>query len=234
VKGAIDEKALADAADKGIITPTQAQELWRFLQEEISAEQAAEGSSLSKFFYYFGALIVIGAMGWFMNTTWEQFGGAGLFAIAVVYALAFIMASRHFAEKAQVLSGLFIVMAVCMPPLGMYGLQKWLGLWPHGYPGVYRSFHIWVKSGWFTMEIATLVAGLIGLRFARIPFAMAPVAFILWYISMDVTPILFGKDNYWTYHKYVSIAFGLGMIALAFFIDRRREIDYARSLFGEG
>lgn len=231
MKVAIDEKSLTDAVVKGIITQPQAEELWGFLQENKRMEPATESSPLSNFFYYLGALIVIGAMGWFMNTAWEQFGGAGLIAITIVYVLVFIMASCHFKEKAKVLSGLFIVMAVCMTPLGVYGLQKWLGLWPHGYPGIYRSFHIWVKSGWFTMETATVVAGLIGLRFARIPFAMAPVAFTLWYISMDVTPILFGADHYWTYHKYVSIAFGLGMITLAFLIDRRREIDYARWLY---
>lgn len=231
VRLAIDEESLADAVARGIISSQQASELWSFFQEEKRQDKEAENSPLSNFFYYLGALIVIGAMGWFMNTAWEQFGGGGLFSIAAVYALAFIMAARHFKEKARVLSGLFIVMAVSMTPLGVYGLQKWLGLWPHGYPGVYRNFHIWVKSGWFAMELATLVAGLIGLRFARIPFAMAPVAFTLWYMSMDVTPILFGTDHYYIYHKYVSMVFGLGMIAIAIAIDGRREIDQSRWLY---
>ncbi len=232
MKVTIEQDDLAEAVDRGILTREQADALWRVaLEKGQDTDRADDSSTLSQFLYYLGALIVVGAMGWFMNSAWEILGGAGLFSIAAVYALAFIIAARHFRGKSVVLSGLLIVMAVCMTPLGVYGLQKWLGLWPKGYPGVYRDFHIWVKSGWFTMEVATLAAGLIGMRFARIPFAMAPVAFTLWYMSMDVTPILFGEGRYWTYHKYVSIAFGMIMIAAAFIIDRRREVDYAKWLY---
>ncbi|MDT8902752.1 DUF2157 domain-containing protein [Anaeroselena agilis] len=231
MKVTIGREDLAEAVDRGIITGEQADALWRALDKGERPDGPDASSTLSQFLYYLGALIVIGAMGWFMNSAWEVFGGAGLFSIAAAYALAFIAAARHFRDKSVVLSGLLIVMAVCMTPLGAYGLQKWLGLWPKGYPGVYRDFHVWVKSGWFTMEVATLAAGLIGMRFARIPFAMAPVAFTLWYMSMDVTPILFGPDRYWLYHKYVSIGFGVAMIAAAFVIDRRRKVDYAKWLY---
>ncbi|MDR7867614.1 MAG: DUF2157 domain-containing protein [Sporomusaceae bacterium] len=232
MKTTIGREDMAEAVDRGILTQEQADALWQMaLAKGEGAERSEESSTLSQFLYYLGALIVIGAMGWFMNSAWEIFGGAGLFSIAAAYAAAFIIAARHFRDKSAVLSGLLIVMAVCMTPLGVYGLQKWLGLWPKGYPGVYRDFHMWVKSGWVTMEVATLAAGLIGMRFARIPFAMAPVAFTLWYMSMDLTPILFGPDRYWTYHKYVSMGFGMAMTAAAFVIDRRREVDYAKWLY---
>jgi hypothetical protein len=232
MKATIGREDMADAVARGIITQEQADALWQVaLEKGKGANRSDDSSALSQFLYYLGALIVIGAMGWFMNSAWTIFGGAGLFSIAAAYALAFIIAARHFRDKSVVLSGLLIVMAVSMTPLGVYGLQKWLGLWPNGYPGAYRDFHVWVKSGWFTMEVATLAAGIIGMRFARIPFAMAPVAFTLWYMSMDVTPILFGPDRYWTYHKYVSIVFGLVMTAAAFVIDRRREVDYAKWLY---
>jgi hypothetical protein len=227
----IENKDLLEAVDKGIITKKQAQELWQLFDRSIDTGQAEASSPISKFLYYFGALIVIGAMGWFVSTAWDMFGGAGLFTIAAVYAAVFVMAARRLRDKSVVLSGLLLVMAVCMTPLGVYGLQKWLGLWPQGYPGAYRSFHVWVKSGWFAMEVAAMIAGVLALRFARIPFAMAPVAFTLWYMSMDVTPLLFGEDRYWSYHKYVSVAFGLAMIALAFAIDRRSEVDYAKWLY---
>jgi hypothetical protein len=42
--------------------------------------------------YYFGALVVISAMGWFMTLGWERFGGGGILAISLVYAACFVIA----------------------------------------------------------------------------------------------------------------------------------------------
>ena len=44
--------------------------------------------------YYAGALIVMGAMGLFMNHAWEQFGDRGLCAIALSYATVFLLAGN--------------------------------------------------------------------------------------------------------------------------------------------
>lgn len=227
----IDQDDLAKVVAQGIVSEEQADALWRAWGGEPEQEASCERSQVSRFLYYFGAMIAIGAMGWFMNTAWDAFGGGVLLALALIYALIFLAVAHHFRDKAPVLSGLLVVMAVGMTPLAVYGVEKWLGIWPGEYPGSYRGFHIWVKSGWFAMEVATLVAGLVSLRFARIPFAMAPVAFTLWYMSMDVTPLLFGPDYSWTYRKYVSIVFGLVMMAVAFACDRRQRVDYAKWLY---
>jgi hypothetical protein len=231
MKVTVDRQALEAAVGKGLVSREQAEDLWLFWGGEIRADEGDARLPLSRFFYYFGAIIVIGAMGWFMNTAWEKFSGFGLLTIAASYALAFILAARYFRNKSEVLSGLLVAMAVCMTPLAVYGFQKGLNIWPLANPGNYRGFFVWVKSGWFAMEVATVVTGIIGMRFARIPFAMAPVAFTLWFMSMDITPILFGDDRYGTYHKYVSIAFGLVMIAVAFGVDRRQRVDYAKWLY---
>ena len=236
MKVTIDQKDLEEAAAKGLVSREQAAELWRFWASDsrglgATAAEADARSPLSRFFYYFGAMVVIGAMGWYMNTAWDQFGGFGLLAIAAGYALAFIVAARHFRDKSEVLSGLLVVMAVCMTPLAVYGIEKGLNIWPQVNPGSYRGFYVWVKSGWFAMEVATLAAGLAGLWFARIPIAMAPVAFTLWFMSMDATELIFGVDRHLTYHKYVSISFGLVMLAVALVIDRRHKVDYARWLY---
>ena len=42
------------------------------------------------------------------------------------------------------------------------------------------------------MEMATIAAGVIALWFFRFPFLTAPTAFVLWYVSMDLTPIISG------------------------------------------
>ncbi len=60
-------------------------------------------------------------------------------------------------------------MAVAMTPLAIYGLQRWTGYWQGVDPGIYRDFHTWTKGSWFLMELGTIIAGLITLRFVKFP-----------------------------------------------------------------
>ena len=87
------------------------------------------------------------------------------------------------------------------------------------------------------MELATLAAGAIMLWRYRLPFLVMPVAVTLWYMSMDLTPFLFGDlDQRWELRHFVSLWFGLLMILLAFWIDLRtrsqRDYPFWLYLFG--
>ena len=180
--------------------------------------------------YYFGAMIVISAMGWFMTLGWENFGGPGIFAISAIYALCFGLAGRTlWSQKGlQIPGGLLFTIAVCMAPLAVYGLEKWAGFWPQGSPSSYRDFHVYVKGSWIVMELVTIVAGAVVLRFIHFPFLTAPIAFALWYMSMDLTPIIFGVDDFtWGARKWVSLWFGVIILLGSFLADRRTEKDYA-------
>jgi hypothetical protein len=230
-----DEK-MREAVESGIITAAQAEQLLQLWQSgETEPIQALptqpKGDTLSHFLYYFGTLIVISAMGWLMNTAWESFRGMGLFLIAAGYAALFCIAARYLREKSTVLSGLFVVMAVCMTPMAVFGLQSEWGVWPWNEPGRYRNFYHYIRGGWFPMEIATLVAGIVSLRYSKIPFAMAPIAFTLWFMSMDVAPIFTGGVRNSDIRQTVSVVFGLCMIVAAIWTDRRARIDYAKWLY---
>ncbi len=230
----LSEQALRKAAAAGIITNAQAEQLTLFLRDEklLAASQVEQkGVNFSTFLYYLGSLIVISAMGWLMNTAWETFRGIGLFMIAVGYAGLFGIAARYLREKSTVLSGLFVVMTVCMTPLAVFGLQLEWEIWPFDEPGRYRSFYRYLRGGWFPMEIATLATGILSLRFGKIPFAMAPVAFTLWFMSMDVAPVIAGAVDAVQIRRIVSILFGLCMLGAAFWADRRVRIDYAKWLY---
>lgn len=229
----IDATRLKEAVGQGIITERQAEALWKFLcadtAEDIQSPEA--GSGISRLLFYMGAFIVIGAMTWFVSETWEKFGGSGVACIAAGYASLFLFFSRRVRRYSETLAGLFVVMAVCMTPLAVYGVQKATGLWLVEYPGTYRNFYTYLKSGWFAMELATIAAGLLSLRFAKIPFAVFPVAFSLWFMSMDITPVLFESGQDWQVRRMVSVWFGLGMILVAVLTDRRTRVDYAKWLY---
>ncbi|MBI4414484.1 MAG: hypothetical protein HY576_08930 [candidate division NC10 bacterium] len=78
------------------------------------------------------------------------------------------------------------------------------------------------------MEVGTIIAGVVALRFIRFPFLTAPIAFSLWYMSMDLTPLLFGKTDFtWNERLWVSLWFGLAVLVVAYVIDRRTREDYA-------
>jgi len=230
------------AVSEGLLDPEQANHLWDFWADKSattgrqlqSAVAAPEPRQPPRFdgvhaAYYGGALLVIGAMGWFMGTGWESFGGADIFAISCVYAMCFIGAGHHLWHKKSlhVPGGLLITMAVCMTPLATYGLERVVGLWPDMDPGSYRGFHVWIKGGWFYMEVATLIAGIVAIRFYRFPFLIAPLAFTLWYMSMDLAPLIFGANTEWHARNWVSAAVGVVMLIAGFQIDRRTRQDFA-------
>ena len=221
------KKDLEWAASKGVIDDAQAQALWRALTER-SADRPK--FDLIHVAYYFGALLVIGAMGWFMGTAWEAFGGGGIFLISAAYAAAFLVIGSMVWQRGglRVPGGLLITLAVCMTPLKPIDGQRWLGVWGFDDPGEYRDFHVWIRGGWFAMEVATIAAGVIALWFFRFPFLTAPIAFVLWYMSMDLTPIISGGTDFdLELRLRVSLWFGLAMIAGTYVIDHRTKEDFA-------
>jgi hypothetical protein len=223
----VSRRDLDRAVDQRVISASQSEELWRALSEGDTDRQRFD---LPHVAYYFGALVVISAMGWFMTEGWDRFGGAGIALIALLYAAVFVGAGSLMWNRAglRVPGGLLVTMAVCMTPLAAYGIQEALGVWPGGNPGDYRDFHAYIEGGWFPMEVATVVAGLVALWFFRFPFITAPIAFVLWYVSMDLTPLIYGDDYFEAQgFQTVSLVFGLFMLLGAYLIDRRTEEDYA-------
>ncbi|MFM1892210.1 MAG: hypothetical protein RLZ44_1287, partial [Pseudomonadota bacterium] len=68
----------------------------------------------------------------------------------------------------------------------------------------------------------------------RLPFLVMPIAVTLWYMSMDLTPFLFGNaDATWELRKFVSLWVGLLIVLLAFWVDirARADQDYAFWLY---
>ena len=84
------------------------------------------------------------------------------------------------------------------------------GLWGFDDPGEYKNFHHWIRGGWFTIEIAMIAIVLIALKFFRFPFSMAPIASTLWYMSMDITPILADIDTASIGHLRRLVSFWFG------------------------
>src|SRR5262245_44371158 len=197
-----------------------------------AAPASAPQFDLSHVLWYAGALIVIGAMGMFSTLAFSQMGGEALATTAVVYAMAFAAAGHYLWHRRNLRTpgGLLISIAVAMAPLAVYGIQDALDLWgTFGQPGTVRDFYVWIKGSWVFMEIATIVAGVVALWFYRFPFIVAIIGVALWFMSMDLTPWLFGRAEFtWDERRVVSIWFGLAVLIVAWIVDRRpRGGDFA-------
>jgi hypothetical protein len=221
----ISKSDLAWAESEGVLTRGQSDELWSALAGRPSEQPRFDAPHVA---YYLGALIVIGAMGWYVTDGWEAFTGIELSIIGLAYASAFVLLGRRIWDRIElrVPAGLLYTMAVCMAPLIVYGIERTTGIWPQGDPGKYRDYHVWVRGSWLLMELATILAGLVALRVRRFPFLTAPIAFSLWYMSMDLAPLLYGKQELtFPDRSWVSACFGVAVILVAYLTDLRNRLE---------
>jgi len=215
------------AVEQGIISREQAESLARLAEQ---GQGTASALTLEHLAYYLGGLVVIGAMGWYVTNAWKFMSGWGFMAVAALYAGLFLFIGSQLWHKpgGRVPGGLLVTMAVCMTPMFVYGAELVTDFWPQGQPAAYGQFFTRLKGCWLFMELATIGAGVFALRVYRFPFLTAPIFAALWFLSMDLTPLLFGQTDFsWTQRRWVSLWFGLGMLALTYVVDRRTREDFA-------
>lgn len=209
---------LASAVQKEIISSEQAEKLWDHFQSLRPEQARFQGLHV---LYYFGGVLILASMSWFLTTAWSN--GGSIMAISGLFALMYVVAGNSLWTKSnlQIPGGLLSTAAVGLTPVFIYGLQKFTGLWPQGMPGSYHDYHIWVKGSWFFMEIGTIIAALIALRFFQFTFITFPLALTLRYMSMDLTPLMFGKTEFdWNERAIVSSIFGFIILIFSYFADK--------------
>ncbi len=229
----IAKQDLDAAVAKGIIDRAVAAALMQFLDQR-QAETGRPRFDATHVLWYAGALIVITAMGLFSTNAFSRFGGGALALTAAGYAVIFAGAG-HFLwhrRNLRIPGGLLVTVAVTMAPLATFGVQDAFGWWSHGRPGPYRDFFVWIKGSWLFMDAAAVAAGVVALRFYRFPFLVMPIAVGLWFASMDLAPWIFGIDWQdgslaWKQREIVSLWFGLGVLAIAWWVDVRSRGDFA-------
>ena len=222
---------LDDAVARQILDASQASDLWRFLGERHPARARFTGLHVA---YYFGALVVIAAMGWLMTLGFQRMGPWAVSAIGASYAVLFVFCGQRLWRTAdlKIPGGLLYTMAVCMTPLVIWGVEKGTGFWPDRDPGNYRDFYPFIRSSFIWMEAGTVLAALVALRKIRFPFLVAPAAVSLWFMSMDLSAYLAGHGHWEApLGQRVSIVFGLAMLFVAYLLDHRTREDFAFWLY---
>ncbi|QXI38946.1 DUF2157 domain-containing protein [Pseudomonas xantholysinigenes] len=221
-----DARDLARAVGAGILQPGQDQALLDFLRRQ---PQSGGSFQLAHVAFYFGALLIMGAMGWLLTEAWMTLGDGALLTIALVYIGGITLFALSLQRRGQpIAAGVLAAVAVSIVPLAVFAIERLAGWWPlDDAQGDYHQYYTYVQGGWLAMEAATVLAGLLMLRLVPFPFIVMPIAVALWFMSMDLSEWFYGELFSWEQRRTVSLWFGLGLLLVFVVIDGRTERDYA-------
>ncbi|MBX3708550.1 MAG: DUF2157 domain-containing protein [Gammaproteobacteria bacterium] len=219
----IEQRDMDSAVKAELITADQAQKLWSFWQK---SHEHTPQFRFTHVMYYFGGMLTIIAITLFITQTWEKIVGLPLFVLSSLLFLLGLLLAHYFLKKnLRIPAGIMATFSLVFVPLAIYNIQTWLGYSPHQ-KFSYSDFHYWVNWYWVPMELATLAVGAILLYCYRFPFLLFPISITLWYMSMDLWPLLFGMDNFsFTQRAIFSMYFGLVVILAAIYMDFKHSND---------
>jgi hypothetical protein len=221
----IHRSTLDTAVAQGLLPAAGVDPLWRnFVSAAVPATGAGPRFDVTNILYYVGGLLAIGAATLFMTEGWQQLGPGGLLAISLLYLSVCVWGSARLdARGLAVPAGIAATLAICLVPLATWAAQHLLGLWPDGGSSRYAAYHTRIDWRWLTLELATLVAAAVALWRLRHPFLMMPVAFTLWYMSMDLARLVVAPAaaESWTFYRDFSMFFGLLIALLGLWVDAR-------------
>jgi hypothetical protein len=220
------------AADEGVLPRVEAERLVEWGRARRSESwlprpappEAQKGLNAVTVAYYFGAMLMISACAWFLGDKWESLGSVGVFSTVLVYVSVALGVGRLLRTRGYVVGGgLLVTVAVCLVPLLTYAVEDMLGLWPGERPGAYKDFYPLIHASWIAMELATIGAAALALRFVPFGFLTAPMAFSFWFFSMDVAEWIFGRDELTRDERcWISVAVGLLTMLVGYGLERTR------------
>jgi hypothetical protein len=228
----LSSRQLNEAAAEGIISDHQAAKLLAWAAARNSGAQGrsiehSKGFNLVTVAYYFGAMLMISACAWFLGDKWESLGSGGVLATTIIYAGIALGVGLWLRRIGYVVGGgLLITVAVCLVPLITYSIEDLLGYWPAADPGRYGDYYPKIDGSWIIMELATMAAALSALLYVRFGFLTAPLAFSLWFFSMDIAAWILGQETLdWNAKAWISVAVGAVTIVFGYALDRTIHRD---------
>ena len=239
----LDDGDLDAAVAAGLIDAALRQKLEAFAAARRGASVPTARFDPIHVLYYAGALIIIGAMGFFTTVAFGALGGWALAAIGVVYAIVLTAIGDRLWRKpaTRMPGGLLVAAAVSMAPLAIYGVQDALNLWPADKPGNYQDFYPLINASWVYMELGAIAASASALWRYPMPFILLIAAVALWFMSMDLAALIAHRhkpdwEADFELRRIVSEVFGAAMIVVAWALDLRRgregDFGFWLHLFG--
>ncbi len=228
IRQAAYDGAISESDSQKLIEWACARPVMSEVAEPLSVVEVTKGFNLITVAYYFGAMLMISACAWFLGDKWETLGSPGVLVTTLIYLAIATAVGLWLRKKGYVVGGgLLITVAVCLVPLITYSIEDILGLWPDTRPGSYQDYYPLIRGGWIVMELATMAAALIALLYVRFGFLTAPLAFSLWFFSMDFPAWVLGHENLdWNTNAWITV--GVGAVTILFGYALDRTLDTAK------
>jgi hypothetical protein len=214
---------LNEAVKNGIFTDEQINHFRDYVQN--CSQQITK---LQKVLYYGGGLLIISAMTWLMKSSWDSFEAIGITIISALYFIVFLTAGYfvYYRKNMETAGGLLFSVPIAIMPLFVFSLLRLFDFWPQEWS--YDDYYVWIKGKWIILEISVILVALPILLKTKFPFHVFLIAGSLWFLSMDIVPVILEKARItWTERAVISNIFGLCMIGTGYFMDIKFKKDYS-------
>ena len=221
------DEHLNEAVKNNIFTEEQVKQFREYLQ--YSDKQVTK---FQKTLYYIGALLIISAMTWLLQNSWDNFGAIGISIVSALYFVIFLIAGYFvfFEKRMEVAGGLLFSIPIAVTPLLVFSVLDAFGIWHQG--DHFNDFFIWIRGRWIILEISTILVALPILIKTKFPFHVFLISVAAWFFSMDIVALLSNIHSLsWEDRVDITKAFGFCMIAVGYFVDLKFKRDYAFWLY---
>ena len=189
-------------------------------------------SKLLKILYYGGGFLIISAMTWLIGTSLASFGEKGIVCFLTLYLIIFFVAGYilFYKKNLETAGGLLFSVSISLVPLLIFCILRLVDFWDVGTE--YEDFYVWIKGRFIILELCTIIFAVPILIKTKFPFILFLIAFALWFMSMDIEPIIFEKTKTtWTERAIVSRIFGFIVIIFGYIFDIKFKKDYSFWLY---
>jgi hypothetical protein len=227
---------IAAAGDRGILSAEQCDALGALQAELEGSEVAAvaaprpRGLDFVTVAYAIGAMLVVFAFAWFLADRWVSLGPWGVLVVALVYAGLLVGCSIWLERRGfRQASAISLTLAVALAPVVSWSVQVISGLWlPDPRDGWLNISNPWQAVCWVVSDLVTLLAALLAFRWKPSVVLTIPMTIMLWGLGLHVYRAVAGDDIVPTLDKWLMLANGLLVCAIAGEIDRRQARERTR------
>ena len=233
----MDSRLIDRAVERGIISAAQRDAILALRAEDDARRapetEAREGFNAVTIAYLLGTGIVLFGFGWFLVDRWRALGPGGVLGVTALYAAVFLGVSVWLDRRGYALASAFAnVLAVGMAPIIAWAVLELTGLWPEG-QRYCRDAFLWECTGkWIALDLVTIAAALVVVRWRPHPLLMHPIAvallFMIGHVIISLEPYGLGR-----FARGWLIVIGASlMLVLAWWVDRREDTLVRRGDYG--
>ncbi|NPA89400.1 MAG: hypothetical protein GXO13_04255 [Epsilonproteobacteria bacterium] len=203
------DKFLRRGVEEGIITLEQAQKL-----EELKKR---ERFTLSSLLIWGGGILAVVSVTIFAGWGFFKYGyWVSTLGSLVLMGLFSFFTFKIDHPKARGVLGLIVV---ALTPLFLFSLLKSLGFWEELHS--YRNYYRLINFRYLILELGTIGMALLYYRRLRAPILLFPIAFSLWFMSMDITGLFTNLS--WEDKKIISLIFGFYTLLIGVKFEKREK-----------